>query len=451
MNMALLISLLFPLSCLGYTVKNFTFANYIDHFADPLHKTFTQRYYVVDDYWNKSEGSPVILHLCGESTCNFPLSRQFPLRAAEQLKARYVVLEHRYYGESQPVPDWTNENLRFLTEDQALADTAFFVESMKARIKNELKIGTKWIVVGGSYAGGLAAWFRYKYPHLVIGALASSGVVTPLNDYWMFEKQVVDALQISGEACLNVLRYYEEYAESKLFGASESERAAFLRLFGGTGRESIHEFMYYFADLHSMFPQYSHRERLCNLLLALNKSGKPIEQQLTEYAEAGRTVEGTLLPKYTYAIRGNTTINATIASRQWAYQFCTTYGWLQTPSRVSPLRWKGMDVAFWLEYCRHVFGRPLVPATDHCAAMYGGDTVARLGSRIFFTQGKDDPWRWVGINQLVNAGPDNELAVMNCDDCGHCRELYTPQESDPKEVKEARTGIVAAFRKWIQN
>ena len=66
-------------------------------------------------------------------------------------------------------------NLKYLSSAQALADLANFIESM---IKEYgLTSSNKWIVFGGSYSGALAAWFRLKYPHLVYGAVASSGPV----------------------------------------------------------------------------------------------------------------------------------------------------------------------------------------------------------------------------------------------------------------------------------
>lgn len=54
-------------------------------------------------------------------------------------------------------------------------------------IKKLNKIHIFRIHMGGSYPGGLSAWFRYKYPHLTVGGLASSGVVNPILDFGMFD------------------------------------------------------------------------------------------------------------------------------------------------------------------------------------------------------------------------------------------------------------------------
>lgn len=69
----------------------------------------------------------------------------------------------------------------YLSSEQALADLAYFVQSMNIDFK--LPNGTKWIAFGGSYAGSLAAWFRTKYPHLVHGAVSASGPLLAKIDF----------------------------------------------------------------------------------------------------------------------------------------------------------------------------------------------------------------------------------------------------------------------------
>ena len=65
--------------------------------------------------------------------------------------------------------DMTTESLKYLSSEQALADLATFRIAMTSKFN--LTENNRWIAFGGSYPGALAAWFRYKYQHLVYGNL----------------------------------------------------------------------------------------------------------------------------------------------------------------------------------------------------------------------------------------------------------------------------------------
>lgn len=85
-----------------------------------------------------------------------------------------VAVEHRFYGVSMPTPDLSTESLIYLSSRQAIADIAA-VQEYIARQYNARR--HKFIVIGGSYAGSLAAWTRLTYPSLFDIAIASSAPV----------------------------------------------------------------------------------------------------------------------------------------------------------------------------------------------------------------------------------------------------------------------------------
>ena len=58
-----------------------------------------------------------------------------------------------------------------------------------------------WITIGGSYPGAMSAWFRFKYPHLTVGSIASSAVVNAIEDFKMFDEQIYISSHKSGDYC----------------------------------------------------------------------------------------------------------------------------------------------------------------------------------------------------------------------------------------------------------
>lgn len=63
--------------------------------------------------------------------------------------------------------DVSLENLRFLNPEQALADTAHFINHIQTIVPGAAN--SQFILVGGHYSASLAVWFRARYPHLVLG------------------------------------------------------------------------------------------------------------------------------------------------------------------------------------------------------------------------------------------------------------------------------------------
>jgi len=134
----------------------------------------------------------------------------------------------------------------------------------------------------------------------------------------------------------------------------------------------------------------------------------------------------------------DTTIDFTYSSRQWTWQYCTEFGWYQVASRFHQERSEFVDEEYFSDQCNQIFGLdmsiyPDVAATE--AAFGGGNKIN--ATNIFFANGKEDPWKWV--TQLENRPEINQASVVSeCDTCGHCCDLHTPEPSDPVELNNTR-------------
>jgi hypothetical protein len=69
-----------------------------------------------------------------------------------------------------------------------LDDIAYFINWVSTKNKFGVSSKNPWITIGGSYPGAMSAWFRYKFPHLTVGALASSAVVDAILDFEAYDK-----------------------------------------------------------------------------------------------------------------------------------------------------------------------------------------------------------------------------------------------------------------------
>ncbi|KAL6845487.1 hypothetical protein ACP4OV_024982 [Aristida adscensionis] len=175
----------------GYQYETRYFRQRLDHFSFPgvLEEEdaafFQQRYLVGRGGRWAGPGGPIFFYCGNEGDIAwFAANSGLVWEAAPRFAALVVFAEHRYYGESMPFGSKakaynSSKSMAYLTAEQALADYAVLLTELKRNLSAE---GSPVVLFGGSYGGMLAAWMRLKYPHVAIGALASSAPILQFED-----------------------------------------------------------------------------------------------------------------------------------------------------------------------------------------------------------------------------------------------------------------------------
>lgn len=254
--------------------------------------------------------------------------------------------------------------------EQALADLAHFIVEKK---KEHNLTKSKVILVGGSYAATMAAWFRLKYPHIVVGAWASSAPIFAKSD--MFEyKEVVGASvrHVGGAACYDRLDNAFESAQQLV---QDGDLATVKRLFRFcdsfdlTRKENIWRVFGSLGGVMSGTVQY-HKpgdiEGRCNALMGVNTTGSDLgdfaKWYVSLYIDDDDKTKCLNYDYDAYVKRYQQTEwghSVTEASRQWLYQTCTEFGWFHTQSTPSQPFSTLYPVDFAFKKCEDIFGEGL--------------------------------------------------------------------------------------------
>ena len=214
----------------------------VDHFHnDSSYEPHSDGFFNLRYWFDASHykpGGPVIVLQSGETSGEdrLPfLQKGIVAQLAQGTNGIGVILEHRYYGTSFPVPDLSTDNLRFLTTDQALADQAYFARNVVFQGLEHLNLTshkTAYIAYGGSYAGAFVAFLRKQYPDVYWGAISSSGVTEAIYDYW----QYYDAARIYGPAdCVNATQKLTNVVDNILIGKNDTDYPQQLKSAFGLG------------------------------------------------------------------------------------------------------------------------------------------------------------------------------------------------------------------------
>ena len=72
---------------------------------------------------------------------------------------------------------------------------------------------------------------------------------------------------------------------------------------------------------------------------------------MTSYAQES----GTNPQDYDSNAIANTKVDVNSSARPWTYQYCTEYGWFQTPSHKNAMRSEYIALPYWSGMCERAF------------------------------------------------------------------------------------------------
>jgi pimeloyl-ACP methyl ester carboxylesterase len=405
----------------------------LDH-AAPNSPTFKQRFFV-DSQYAAGTRAPVFYVICGEWNCGGTGSYSFIEAFAKKFRAHLIALEHRYYGESLPTRKLSSVALAHLNLAAAIADLARFQRHLMAT----RGFTGKWIAVGGSYAGTLAAFYREKHPELVAGALASSAPIFMKNEFREYDAHV--AKVVNGSTCGDAVRKAVTLIEGRL--ATWEGALALKKQFKATKLTNDEDFLYVVADMLAAAVQYGRDRAFC---ATLTGSADLVDG----YARAGLaalSAIGATPFDISLAAAARVDVTPNDNMRQWLWQSCREFGWFQVAngSGRDTSRSSRIDLGYHEEICDRLYRLPM-GADGALNGEWYEPLLRPETARIIFTNGSNDPWLTLS---LVDGGsPANPgLDLLMLAGSAHCNDLTLA--TNLPSVMNAHAKIEGIMRSWL--
>jgi len=432
------------------------FTQTLDHFNPLDTRTWEQRFW--ENWEHYRPGGPAFIMIGGEGAASPGwLSYGAWTGWAAEHGAALFLLEHRYYGESRPTEDMSRENMRFLSSRQALDDLASFITAMNER--NNLT-AAPWISFGGSYPGSLSAWLRARYPHLVAGAVSSSGPLWAKLDFWEYLQVVSEALDTTGPGCnpaitaaLGTIEFMLDQPDSW------EELSSMFHLcspLDGYNEMDVKQFIESLIDDLAGVVQYNGRYNEDIFSVCAIMTDESNGSELERFAKLNEAVlamygGGCIDPSYDnwISLLSETSwADQDIGWRQWIWQTCTEFGWYQTTNQPSGVYGSHLDLPLFEDWCQGAFGDDF---THDMLELSVGATNIEYGatnpevSNVVFVHGTVDPWHAMGV--LEDLSEDAPAIVVT--GTSHCADMYPDAPSDPEEMRAARQKIGELISQWV--
>ncbi|KAI0065742.1 peptidase S28 [Artomyces pyxidatus] len=453
----------------------YTFDQLIDH-TNPSLGTFKQRYWMNWEFYKP--GGPIVLNTPGEENAEdyigYVTNDTIVGQIAQQENGASIVIEHRFFGLSNPYSNLTVASLKYFTIQQSIDDLVHFAQTAKLPMPggDAVQPGkAPWILVGGSYSGALTAFTMANAPDVFYAGYASSAVVESIIDFWAYFEPIRQFMPANCSADVQAaITYIDGVINSKNATALHALQSSF-----GMGNVShVDDFAgslrIHLWNWQSLAPDSGGAifYDFCDALEVKNNKSAPASGWGTEYAVKawGKYWKDTAysdicgdddaedcLGSYDLTDPYYTNVTIDNPDRSWTWLICNEMGFFQDsppvgkPAIVSRSVVPSGDERQCQAMFPGAFSTPRDPTATATNAAYGGWNMKV--DRLFFANGKRDPWRFATVSSdLVSIKSTTTMPIAEGNGF-HCTDMIADYGTMDPTVGAVQKAGLANMKTWL--
>ncbi|EIW78768.1 hypothetical protein CONPUDRAFT_155499 [Coniophora puteana RWD-64-598 SS2] len=458
----------------GVTVNISTvyyFDQLIDH-SNPSLGTFQQRYWTSNEFYQTGVcpesfnmsldsgltklcpvGGPVILMTPGEVNADgyqsYLTNETVNGMIAQQQNGATVVVEHRFFGFSNPYDNLTSQSLEVHTVEQAVQDLVYFAQNVDLPWQGGDSVKpdkTPWVLVGGSYSGALTSWTMVSQPGVFYAGYASSGVVEAITDYYGYYTPIREYMPQNCSADVEAVISFLD----GLYGSNNQTGIQALKeAFGVLGAlahtddfaAALQGNLFNWVDLQPYSGGGQLFFEFCDALevkdgISAGTSGWGLDHAIEAWGNYWNTTY------YSYVCG---TADAECNEVGYYYQNGPPEG---QPAIVSRILQPVYQERLCVNYFPDKFSTPLTPAANAINAKYGGWNVNV--DRLFFANALRDPWREATVSADGLNKENTTTQPIYESDGFHCSDLLIYNGVIDATILTVQEAGLAYMKEWLE-
>ncbi|XP_053670596.1 putative serine protease K12H4.7 [Anopheles nili] len=433
------------------------FRTRVDHFNAQNRDTFEFSYLSNDEHYRP--GGPIFIVVGTNTVLNgYFIENGLFHDIARSEGAWLFCNEHRYYGRSSPVENFSTPNMRFLTVEQALTDLIEWIDYLRREVVRDPN--ARVILHGLGYGGAIATWARQRFPSLIDGAWGSTASVVARVNFNEYGEDMGDTIrELGDDDCYGIVwrgfRTAENLVDAGMYGRLSEMFRSCVPL-SGVDLLMVETFFYMLkssleAEMFGQANPASVRQ-MCAELTA-DPADTALEVLANFFHRRYAVLDCVPFDFESSVVSAlieqpDAVENAEYGIRARMYQLCTEFGWfLTSASGDSPFGTR-ITYRYFIETCRSVFGDWIDQEV-----VYEGVRLTNLGfgaddprvTNVLYVNAQYDPTRLVSITSYSNL----QANAFVIDGAVVALDWMADSDFDSDDLRRVRREIETYVRGWV--